>query len=96
MDILYGEGISRSSELLDLSVERDLIKKSGAYYSYKGERIGQGRDNARRYLLENPDIYEELEKAIRETFTKGDQEPVSAYVAVEEPEEDDDEFDLDE
>ena len=97
VDILYGEGISRSSELLDLSVERDLIKKAGAYYSYKGERIGQGRDNARRWLLENPDAYEELEKAIRETFTKGDTEPASAYVTNEEPEDDDDDdFDLDE
>ena len=99
VDILYGEGISRSSELLDLAVERDLIKKAGAYYSYKGERIGQGRDNARKYLIENPEIYEEIEKSIRETFSKGDAEPATSFVTNEEPEdvdEDEEEFDLDE
>ena len=99
VDILYGEGISRSSELLDLAVERDLIKKAGAYYSYNGERIGQGRDNARKYLIENPEIYEEIEKTIRESFSKGDAEPTTSFVTNEEPEdvdEDEEEFDLDE
>ena len=99
VDILYGEGISRSSELLDLAVERDLIKKAGAYYSYKGERIGQGRENARKYLMDNPEIYEEIEKTIRETFSKGDAEPTTSFVTNEEPEdvdEDEEEFDLDE
>ena len=99
VDILYGEGISRSSELLDLAVERDLIKKAGAYYSYKGERIGQGRDNARKYLIDNPEIYEEIEKTIRESFSKGDAEPTTSFVTNEEPEdvdEDEEEFDLDE
>ena len=99
VDILYGEGISRSSELLDLAVERDLIKKAGAYYSYKGERIGQGRENARKYLMDNPEIYEEIEKSIRETFSKGDAEPATSFVTNEEPEdvdEDEEEFDLDE
>ena len=99
VDILYGEGISRSSELLDLAVERDLIKKAGAYYSYKGERIGQGRENARKYLMDNPEIYEEIEKTIRESFSKGDAEPTTSFVTNEEPEdvdEDEEEFDLDE
>ncbi len=99
VDILYGEGISRSGELLDLAVERELIKKAGAYYSYKGERIGQGRDNARKYLIDNPEIYEEIEKSIRETFSKGDAEPSTSFVTNEEPEdvdEDEEEFDLDE
>ena len=99
VDILYGEGISRSSELLDLAVERDLIKKAGAYYSYNGERIGQGRDNARKYLLEHPEVYEEIEKSIRETFSKGDAEPSTSFVTNEEPEdvdEEEEEFDLDE
>ena len=97
VDILYGEGISRSSELLDLAVERDLIKKAGAYYSYNGERIGQGRENARRYLLDNPDVFEEIEKSIRATFAGAETEPVTSFVTLEEPEEDDEEdFDLDE
>ena len=98
VDILYGEGISRSSELLDLAVERDLIKKAGAYYSYNGERIGQGRENARRYLLDNPDVFEEIEKSIRAAFAGSDLEPATGFVSLEEPEDDDDDedFDLDE
>ena len=98
VDVLYGEGISRSSELLDLAVERDLIKKAGAYYSYNGERIGQGRENARRFLMDNPDIYEEIEKNIRSIFAGDTLEPETAFVANELPEDEDDEedFDLDE
>ena len=98
VDILYGEGISRSSELLDLAVERDLIKKAGAYYSYKGERIGQGRENARRFLLDNPDIFDEIEKGIRAAFTGDELEPATSFVTNEEAEDEDDEedFDLDE
>ena len=97
VDMLYGEGISRASELLDLAVERDLIKKSGAYYSYNGERIGQGRDNARKFLTDNPEIYEEIEGMIREAFNKGDAEPATSFVANESAEDDEDEdFDLDE
>ena len=95
VDILYGEGISSSGELLDLAVERDLIKKAGAYYSYNGERIGQGRDNARKYLMDNPDIYAEIEKLIRDSFaTNAAELPASA--PIDEPEDEDDEFDLDE
>ena len=94
VDILYGEGISRTGELLDLAVERDLIKKAGAYYSYNGERIGQGRDNARRYLAEHPDAYDEIEKRIRESFAAHVAELPPVVEADEEDEEDD--FDLDE
>jgi len=93
VDILYGEGISSSGELLDLAVERELVKKAGAYYSYNGERIGQGRDNARKWLMDNPDTYDEIEKLIRESFSKNAAEQP---VIIEEPDEDDDEFDLDE
>ena len=95
VDILYGEGISSSGELLDLAVERDLIKKAGAYYSYNGERIGQGRDNARKYLMDNPDMYEEIEKLIRDSFAKNAAE-LPAPALADEPDEEDDEFDLDE
>lgn len=64
-DILYGEGISREGEIIKLGVEHKLIEKAGAWYSYKGERIGQGKDNVRNYLKENPEIKDELESAIR-------------------------------
>jgi len=94
VDILYGEGISSSGELLDLAVERDLIKKAGAYYSYNGERIGQGRDNARRWLMDNPDTFEEIEKAIRATFA-GTLAEQPLVVEAMDDDEDDDEFDLD-
>ncbi len=69
VDMLYGEGISREGELLDLAVEHDMIKKSGAFYSYGGERIGQGRDNARKYLKEHPEMFEEIEQKLRTEFT---------------------------
>ena len=65
-DILYNEGISKQGELIDLGVETDIVEKSGAWYSYNGERIGQGRDNVREFLKENPGISDKIEKAIRE------------------------------
>jgi len=65
-DILYGEGSSREGELIDLGVENNLVEKSGAWYSYEGERIGQGKDNARQFLKDNPKLAEKLDKALRE------------------------------
>ena len=67
-DLLYGLGISRESSLLDMAVERDLIQKSGAWFSYKDARIAQGRENARKYLVDNPDMAQEIEQAIRESL----------------------------
>ena len=64
-DIMYGEGISRASELLDLGVTAGIVEKSGSWYSYDSERIGQGRENAKRFLQENPDVAEAIEQAIR-------------------------------
>ncbi len=64
-EILYGEGISREGELIDLGVKQELVGKAGAWYSYKGEKIGQGKDNARTYLKEHPEIAAEIEQAIR-------------------------------
>lgn len=64
-DILYGQGISRMGEILDLGAALKLVEKSGAWYSYNGERIGQGRDNARQFLLENPDKAAAIEAAVR-------------------------------
>lgn len=69
-DIMYGEGISRSGELIDLGVKVDLIKKSGAWFSYNDERIGQGRENAKIYLEEHPEVADELEKRIIENRDK--------------------------
>lgn len=65
-DILYGEGISRESEIINLGTQHDILEKSGAWYSYNGERIGQGKENVRVYLKDNPDIAEEIEAKIRE------------------------------
>jgi recombination protein RecA len=64
-DILYGEGISREGDLIDLGVEKGLLEKSGTWISYAGERMGQGRENARVFLKENKDIREKLETALR-------------------------------
>jgi recombination protein RecA len=65
-DILYGEGISREGEIVELGVLHKLVEKSGAWYAYKGEKIGQGKDNAREFLKANPDIAAEIENSIRE------------------------------
>jgi recombination protein RecA len=65
-DILYGEGISREGEVLDLGAEHNIVDKSGAWYSYGGERIGQGKDNAREFLREHQEMALEIENKIRE------------------------------
>ena len=67
-DILYGEGISREGEILDLGVTAKSVDKSGAWYAYKGEKIGQGKDNSREFLRENPDLAHEIENRIRESL----------------------------
>ena len=71
VDMLFGEGISKESGLVDLAVERDLLQKSGSWFSYNGERIAQGRDNVRIYLKEHPDVRDEIENAIRADFNAG-------------------------
>jgi recombination protein RecA len=65
-DILYGEGISREGEVVDMGVLHRIVDKSGAWYAYNGEKIGQGKDNAREFLRENPDVAVEIENRIRE------------------------------
>jgi len=64
-DIMYGEGVSKLGEVLDLGVKAGLIEKSGAWFSYDSIRIGQGRENAKAYLKENPEVADRLERAIR-------------------------------
>ncbi|HDD43967.1 MAG TPA: recombinase RecA [Candidatus Desulfofervidus auxilii] len=65
-DIIYGEGISKEGDILDLGVSYNIVEKSGAWFSYKGQRLGQGRENAKRFLKEHPEITSEIEKAILE------------------------------
>ena len=69
-DIMYGTGYSHIGSILDMGVEREIIDKSGAYFSYGGNRLGQGKENAKKYLTEHPEIAVEIEGKIRETFTK--------------------------
>jgi recombination protein RecA len=65
-DIIFGEGISREGDILDLAAENGILEKSGAWYSFKGERLGQGRDNTKTYLKEHPDVLKEIETGVRE------------------------------
>jgi len=67
-DIIYGEGISKTGDLLDLGVEQEIIDKSGAWYSYNDERIGQGRENAKTFLKEHPDMLAEIDRKVRLGF----------------------------
>lgn len=67
-DIIYGEGVSKSGDLLDLGVEHNLIDKSGSWYSYQDERIGQGRENAKRFLKDHPELFKDIENKLRLTF----------------------------
>src|SRR5689334_10279326 len=64
-DVMYGEGISRTGDLIDLAVEKRIIEKSGAWFAYGGERLGQGRENAKQFLKENPDVYAAIEERVR-------------------------------
>jgi recombination protein RecA len=63
---MYGSGISKTGELIDLGVKANVVEKSGTWFSYDGQRIGQGRENAKAFLAENPDIAEKIERAVRQ------------------------------
>jgi recombination protein RecA len=89
VDIMFGEGISREGSMIDIATEIDVIQKSGAWYSYNDERLGQGRENAKQFLKEHPELAEEIERKIREAFQLGSPVPVTAV-------EDDEVFDFDE
>ncbi|MFZ8985052.1 MAG: recombinase RecA [Steroidobacteraceae bacterium] len=77
-EIIYGKGISREGELIDLGVLHNLIDKSGAWYSYKGDRIGQGKENVRNYMLEHPEMAQEIDKALREKLLPARRQPAGA------------------
>jgi len=68
VDIMYGEGISREGEIIDIAASLDILNKSGAWYAYNGEKIGQGKENVKIYLKENPDLFEELDTKVREHY----------------------------
>ena len=65
---MFGEGISRTGDVLDLAASEGVVVKSGAWYAYEGTKIGQGRENAKNYLKENPDVFAEIDKKVRERF----------------------------
>jgi recombination protein RecA len=91
VDIMFGEGISREGSLIDIATEHDIIQKSGAWYSYNEERLGQGRENAKQFLKEHPEVTEEIERKIRETYQLGSTVKSSFSIT-----EDDEVFDFDE
>lgn len=90
-DIMYGEGISKEGSILDIAANLDIINKSGAWYSYNGQRIGQGRENVKQYLKENPEISGEVEKKIRENYNQA----FVKSMVPHEHEEEEDEMDID-
>lgn len=84
VDIVYGEGISQVGELLDMAVEKDLVDKSGAWYAYNGERIGQGRENVKKYMKEHPDMVTEISEKVRAAYGIGEGDEIVTPVEVEE------------
>jgi recombination protein RecA len=77
-DILYGEGISREGDLLDIAVNHNIVEKSGSWFSYKNERIGQGRENARQFLKDNRDFYTKIENEVKKALGLAKPEPAPA------------------
>ena len=69
-DVLYGKGISKEGNIFDMAVNLDIIDKSGSWFSYEGQRIGQGRENAKRYLTDRPELLKEVETKVRDNFAK--------------------------
>jgi recombination protein RecA len=80
-DIIYGEGISKEGDLIDLGVAQNVVEKSGSWFSYKGERIGQGRENARQFLKDNPDIRQAIDTELRKALGLTKPDPVAAAAA---------------
>ena len=91
-DIIYGKGISKEGNILDLAVNLNIIEKAGAWFSYNGEKIGQGRENVKRYLKENPEILSEVENKVRDNFAKAFEQSLGEEL----PEGEEDEEELEE
>ena len=87
-DIMYGKGISKIGNILDLAVNLDIVNKSGSWFSYKGEKIAQGRDNTKKYLEEHQEIADEIEKKVRENFNKAFENSLTNETAQEDDDED--------
>ena len=85
-DIVYGQGISKEGNILDMAVNLDIIEKSGSWFSYNGNRIGQGRENVKRYLKENPEILQEVDKKVRENFQKAFEQSLGEEIKNEDEE----------
>jgi recombination protein RecA len=77
-DIMFGQGISKEGDILDLAAKCDIVNKSGAWYAYLGEKIGQGRENAKLYLKENPDVMQEIEDKVRAVYLNNNEEESAA------------------
>ena len=88
-DIVYGKGISKEGNILDIAVNLDIIEKSGSWFSYNGERIGQGRENIKKYLLDNPEMCAEVEKKIRDNFNEAFEKSLLDESEQEKEDEDD-------
>ncbi len=86
-DIVYGKGISKEGNILDIGVNLDIIEKSGSWFSYNGERIGQGRENVKKYLLDNPEVMVEIEQKIRNNFEQAFEKSLGEEENVTEDEE---------
>ena len=95
-DILYGKGISKEGNILDIAVNLDIIEKSGSWFSYKGERVGQGRENVKKYLIDNPSVMNEIETKIRENMKKAFENSLTDGETIEENNNDDEEFEEEE
>jgi recombination protein RecA len=81
-DIIYGEGISKEGDLLDLAAAQNVVEKSGSWYSYKGDRIGQGRDNARQFLKDNADIRQNVDTELRKALGLNKQDGVAEAIPI--------------
>ena len=86
-DIMYGKGISKEGNIVDLAVNLDIIEKSGSWFSYNETRIGQGRENVKKFLIENPEIKKEIEDKIRDNFNKAFEKSLGDVQETEENEE---------
>ena len=85
-DIIYGKGISKSGNILDLAVNLDIVEKAGAWFSYNGEKIGQGRENAKKYIENNPELMQELDQKVRKNFNEAFEQSLCEEVIDEEQE----------
>jgi recombination protein RecA len=92
VDIMYGQGISKEGSIIDIGTELDIVQKSGAWFSYNSERLGQGRENAKQFLKDHPEMSDQIERQIREATLSADAISRSASAASAEDDEDDSEF----